>query len=310
MALNNVLNDKEFAQISKRRIHISSICKQMGLSYEGKDTEIYGLNFCDRKSEYDHILTFITSEKYIKHINRNDKIRCVVLTRELFEIARRNETKEITYIITDCPETIFYKIHEFLYANTQFYDKFLFDARIGEKCRISPKADISQGVVIGNHVSIGDFTTILPGVVIEDYCEVGCNCIIGCDGFQLIKSHEENRLIQHTGRVRICEGTSISNYVTVCRSLFDGFTYIGRNVKIDNLVSISHNLSIGDGTVIVSGAFFCGGCQVGKNVWVGPNSTIMNKVKIGDYGKIGIGSVVISDVKEGTTVFGNPARRL
>ena len=49
---------------------------------------------------------------------------------------------------------------------------------------------------------------------------------------------------------------------------------------------------------------------VGRGVHVGSNATIREKVTIGDFSLIGSGAVVLNNVLENTKVVGNPAREL
>lgn len=49
---------------------------------------------------------------------------------------------------------------------------------------------------------------------------------------------------------------------------------------------------------------------LGDRVDIGCNSTILGQIHIGDDAVIGAGSVVVHDVLAGTTVAGNPARRI
>lgn len=75
-------------------------------------------------------------------------------------------------------------------------------------------------------------------------------------------------------------------------------------VKIDSGASISDFVEIGIGAnissdvVIEEGAFIGAGCTIVAGITVAKNA------------RIGAGSVVIENVAEGTTVFGNPAKKL
>lgn len=291
-----------------RNICLSEICNNLKLELQGKDVSIDGLGFCNRENEYSNILSYATSAKYIRRLN-TQQVRALVVSYDTY-----NEVKEsrgdLSFILADDAETVFYDIHNYLIEQTSFYKRKNNKRYFGEGCSISDKATICEGVEIGDNVTIGAGSIVYPNSVIEDGVSIGSSCIIGGDGVQLIHMHGKNRLIHHTGGVRIGKGTIIRNNVIVCKSLFDGCTQIGENVIIDSLTCVAHNLLIGNNTVIVSGAFLCGGCIVGENVWIGPNSTIMNKVRIGNGAKIGIGSVVFRNVKDGTTVFGNPAQEL
>lgn len=86
-------------------------------------------------------------------------------------------------------------------------------------------------------------------------------------------------------------------------SIYHGFglvvndhTVIGAGVKLRNGVTIGHkNVH--------------GGCPIiGNNVEIGANATIIGDITIGDNSVIGAGSVVTTDIPDGVTVVGNPAR--
>ena len=49
---------------------------------------------------------------------------------------------------------------------------------------------------------------------------------------------------------------------------------------------------------------------IGDDVWIGYNATVLKGVTVGDGAVIGPGAVVLRDVPAGSTVAGNPARRI
>ena len=53
-----------------------------------------------------------------------------------------------------------------------------------------------------------------------------------------------------------------------------------------------------------------GGCHIGNEVEIGGHAFIIPGKKVGDNAIIGAGSIVFSNVKAGTTVLGNPAKRM
>lgn len=102
--------------------------------------------------------------------------------------------------------------------------------------------------------------------------------------------------------VRIGEGTVIT-----------GFT-IGPNVVLGNFTSIMGSM-IGQESIIGDYSTTTGYANVvsatlGKRVFVGSHSVIMNGLNVGDDAFICVGSIVIRNVKAGTKVFGNPARKV
>lgn len=82
---------------------------------------------------------------------------------------------------------------------------------------------------------------------------------------------------------------------------------LGRHVYMPSHISIGHDVRIGDYCHIGSFTFIGGGATLGQGVTVHPKATILPGVIIGDGATIGATSVVMSNVKPGQTVFGNPA---
>ena len=87
---------------------------------------------------------------------------------------------------------------------------------------------------------------------------------------------------------------------------------IGEGVVITPNSVISANATVGDfaWSTLSGKCALNGHVQCGKMVYMGCGVLVAPSKKIGDGAKVGIGSVVISNVKAGTTVFGNPAKKM
>jgi sugar O-acyltransferase (sialic acid O-acetyltransferase NeuD family) len=85
-------------------------------------------------------------------------------------------------------------------------------------------------------------------------------------------------------------------------------TVIGNGCLIQGFSVLGHDVQCGDYVSIYSFVFVCGGAIIGSGVSLYPHSVILPGVKVGMNSTVGAGSVVISDVPENATVFGNPAK--
>lgn len=189
---------------------------------------------------------------------------------------------------------------------------------------ISPQAVIEEGAVIGKHVSIGPFTCISAKAVIGDGTRIGSNvtikgkvtigkdCVIqsgavlGEDGFAFIREDDALKFVKHYGGVTLEDHVSIGSQTCICRGAIDD-TCIGEYSKIDNLCHIAHNVVIGKRTVIVCLSSVMGSVHIGDDCWVA-TSMIRDQRHVGSNCVVGMGSVVVKDVPNGTTVAGNPAK--
>ena len=274
-----------------------------------KEFFIDGLNFCDRPSNYHSILSYATSDKYLPIVQSSNNIRAVIVKKEMVEEWKSTLGERVEVFASDEPEADFYRIHNYLCENTDFYSDYEFPTKVGENCNIAKSAIIHRGVVIGDNVTVGENTVIRQGTEIEDNVIIGCNSTIGSEGFQILTVQGKEPIhARHVGGLHICSNVYIGDNTCICNSLFEGQTYIGKGAKIDNLVHVAHNLYIGENAVITAHVILCGSSKVEASAWIGPNSSVLNRVVIGKGAKVGLGSVVTRDVEPDSLVYGCPAK--
>ena len=85
---------------------------------------------------------------------------------------------------------------------------------------------------------------------------------------------------------------------------------IGDGVLLNDSVKLGHDVVIGDYTAIMPGTSISGGCVIGEEVNIGGHAFVVPGKKVGNKARIAAGSVVFTNVRAGTTVLGNPARRM
>lgn len=91
---------------------------------------------------------------------------------------------------------------------------------------------------------------------------------------------------------------------------------IGSNVSIGEFCIINldtiigHDSTIGKNNSIMPHVDVGGGSIIGNNIFMGTKATISPRLNVVDNTHIGVGAVVIKDVLEPGTYFGNPARRM
>jgi sugar O-acyltransferase (sialic acid O-acetyltransferase NeuD family) len=85
---------------------------------------------------------------------------------------------------------------------------------------------------------------------------------------------------------------------------------IGDFTLIQNGAIVGHDVTIGNWSRVDCYVVIVGGVIIGKEVSIHTASIINHNVTVNNNSCVGAGSFVIRNVKEGTTVFGNPAKIL
>ncbi len=183
-------------------------------------------------------------------------------------------------------------------------------AVIGPRAEIGGGTLIGAGAVIGPNVHIGRDCAIGPNAsivhtLIGDRVIIHSGCCIGQDGFGYVMGASHRKAPQ-IGRVIIQDDVEIGAGTTVDRGgLRD--TVIGEGTKIDNLVQIGHNVSIGRHCIIVSKCGISGSAVVGDYVVLAGSVGLADNITIGEGAIIGAGSGVMSDIPAGEKWLGYPA---
>ena len=86
-----------------------------------------------------------------------------------------------------------------------------------------------------------------------------------------------------------------------------GSTRICNGVKLDNLIQIAHNCTVGDNTVMAAQAGVAGSAKIGRQCMVGGQVGIVGHIAIADGTQIGAQSGVNRATKPGERIMGSPA---
>ena len=197
------------------------------------------------------------------------------------------------------------------------------DAKIAKTAKVHASAVIGSGAIIGDGVEVEPYSVIGPGVqigagsrigshvtikcaILGENCNIKPSAVIGGAGFGVAQDENGKIDIPHIGRVILGNNVSIGSQSCVDRGQLTD-TILGNDVKLDNLVQIGHNVTIGDGTVIAGHVGVSGSCVIGKNVRMAGNVGIADHVTIGDNVTLIARAGVMHNIPDGETWSGTPA---
>lgn len=186
-------------------------------------------------------------------------------------------------------------------------------AHVGNGACIGSGTVVLGGVFIGDGVHIGEDCLLHPRVTILDRCRLGdrvivhSGAVIGSDGFGFAQDEEGRHVkIPQAGIVQVDDDVEIGANCTVDRATF-GRTWIQKGTKIDNLVQIAHNVTVGEHSVLVAQVGVSGSTRIGRHVILAGQAGIVGHIEIGDRARIGAQSGVAHSVKAGEDMSGSPA---
>jgi UDP-3-O-[3-hydroxymyristoyl] glucosamine N-acyltransferase len=177
---------------------------------------------------------------------------------------------------------------------------------VGKRCVLLP------GVVIGRNCRIGDDVVLHPNVVLYDDVVVGdrvtvhANSVIGADGFGYRFQKGRHVKVPQLGNVVVGNDVEIGACACIDRSTF-GSTVIGDGTKIDNLVQIAHNTTIGKHNALAAQVGIAGSCVTGDYVIMGGQAGVSDHKTIGAGSALGAQTGVFRDIPPGKRVWLSPA---
>lgn len=200
---------------------------------------------------------------------------------------------------------------------------------VGPNSTLGDDVMIMPHVTIGANVSIGDDSTFFSGVRVADDSVIGKrvmlhhNVSIGADGFSYVTPEKGSieaaksgdkvaaknitiHKIESLGNVILEDDVEVGANSTIDRANL-GPTLIKKGTKIDNLVMIGHNNTIGQNCLIAGQVGIAGSCTVGDRVVLGGQVGTADHLTLGDDAIVMAKSGLMRDVPAGEIHFGTPA---
>jgi UDP-3-O-[3-hydroxymyristoyl] glucosamine N-acyltransferase len=269
-------------------------------------------------------ITFLANPKYDVFL-KTTAASAVIVPRDTVFASK-------ALVLSDNPYLTFVKAVEFFAPTKGRYAPGIHSsatvaagASLGSGVHIGPNVVIEPGAVVGDGSAIlagtyvgaesriGSGCLVYPNVTIREDVTVGdrviihSGAVIGSDGFGFAKDGDIYRKIPQIGTVVVEDDVEIGANVTIDRAA-TGTTLVGRGTKIDNLVQIGHNVSIGENCILVAQVGVAGSTELGRGVTLAAQSGVIGHIKVGDGAVVAAQAGVTAAVAPGVMVSGYPAR--
>jgi UDP-3-O-[3-hydroxymyristoyl] glucosamine N-acyltransferase len=298
---------------------LSEIASRLGLTLNGEDLEITGVNTLAEASASE--LSFLANPKYAPQLETTGAGAVLVSADQALD------TKPC--LISAHPYLDFARSVQ-LFAKPQgSFEGISPLAFVHEAARIDPSAAVAPFVYIGPGAQVAAGVRIFSGSYIGEDCSIGedtiiyPNCslmagtlvgkrvilhagtVLGSDGFGFAQAASGMTKFPQIGRTVIEDDVEIGANTTIDRAAL-GETRVGHGTKIDNLVQLGHNVRVGRNCIIVSQVGIAGSTTLGDGVVLAGQVGVAGHLNLGDGCRIGAKSGVGQDVPPGQDLSGIP----
>ena len=180
------------------------------------------------------------------------------------------------------------------------------DATVGER------AHLQAQVFLGRGAAVGEDSWLMAGVKVTAECVVGRRVrmhpgvVLGADGFGYEFAEGRHQKVPQVGIVVIGDDVEIGANSTVDRARFSR-TVIGEGTKIDNLVQVGHNVTIGRHCILCAQIGIAGSATLEDYAILGGQAGVAGHLTIGRGAKVAGQAGVQTDVPPGVSVNGTYA---
>lgn len=153
-------------------------------------------------------------------------------------------------------------------------------AVVGERVVLGPHVVVAADCRVGDDTVLEAHVVLYPRTTIGRRCEIHAGAVLGSPGFGYEMTEDGPVGFPQNGSVVVGDDVRIGANTTVDRSTF-GSTVLGDRVKIDNLVQVGHNVTIGDGVIICAQTGIGGGAVLEERSVVGPQGALAPDATLG-----------------------------
>lgn len=176
---------------------------------------------------------------------------------------------------------------------------------------IGEEVDVGPYCVVGEHVRLGDRTSLVAHVVIDGDTWVGEDCELF--PFCSIGTTPQDKKLKATSqppRLRIGNGNRIREHVTIHGGtpFGGGTTTVGNDNMILVGAHIGHDSTVGSKVVFTNGAMAAGHTEIGDRAILGAMVGIHQFARVGKLAMIGAGAMVSHDAPPFAMIQGDRAK--
>jgi UDP-3-O-[3-hydroxymyristoyl] glucosamine N-acyltransferase len=184
------------------------------------------------------------------------------------------------------------------------------NASVG-KCRVGAGTHVMAGASIGDGAVVGKDCLFHPNSSLGYNCVAGDrvilqpNAVVGSDGFGY--AHEGAKWIKvpQLGNVVLKDDVEVGSNSAIDRGTL-GVTTIGRGTKLDNIVHIAHNCTVGEDVVMAAGAMVAGSTTIGDRCVLAGQVGIAGHLNIQPDSRFAGDTVVLKNLPESGDYMGHP----
>jgi len=180
-------------------------------------------------------------------------------------------------------------------------------ARIGARSVLQAADYVGAGCRLGDDVHLCPTVTLYPDTEIGHRVRIHSGTVIGADGFGYVLDDGVHRKVPQIGHVIIRDDVEIGANVTIDRGAL-GPTVVGKGSKIDNLVQIGHNVTVGEHCLVVSQVGIAGSTKLGNYVILAGQAGLAGHLKLGNHVSVAAQSGVMHHIPDGEKWLGSPAQ--
>lgn len=155
------------------------------------------------------------------------------------------------------------------------------DVEIGPRVFVGPSSIVGSGCRIDEDSRLVARVTLCAGTRVGRRVLIQPGAVIGREGFGFAKDGRRWVRIPQLGGVRLGDDVEIGANTTVDRGALED-TLIADGVKLDNLIQIGHNCSIGENTAMAACSGISGSTRIGSNCTIGGAVGMAGHLTIGD----------------------------
>jgi UDP-3-O-[3-hydroxymyristoyl] glucosamine N-acyltransferase len=181
------------------------------------------------------------------------------------------------------------------------------EAELGERVEVGPGCIVQRGARVGADTRLIARVNLYAGVSVGQRCIVHAGAVIGADGFGFASDRGTWVKVPQVGSVRIGDDVEIGANTTIDRGAIAD-TVVEQGAKLDNLIMIGHNVTVGAHTAIAACTGISGSTTVGQRCMIGGMVGIAGHLTIADDVIITGCTLISASIREaGSYSSGMPA---